>query len=116
MFERYLESEEVYLGLERYFVELFFLRLTQSEKLRGDFTTPVYNTTFANGVPFMDGNPIFSAKNNRSGATLRIVIDEDGGFTSYDERKESGVECVVIGEIKCLADIEMKLSGWVDQQ
>ncbi|WP_347900800.1 hypothetical protein [Pseudomonas purpurea] len=116
MFERYLESEAVYRDFERHFVAFFFLKLAQGGKLREDFATPVYNTRFANGVPFMDGNPIFSAKNKRSGATLRVVIDDGDGFSSYDERKDSGVECVIIGDIKYLADIEKAFSEWVDQQ
>lgn len=54
----YLDNEKVYLALES-FLKDYFLSFVRCDKA---VDCPYYNTFFSNGKPFMDGDPIFSAR------------------------------------------------------
>lgn len=116
MFKGYLDDVSCYQRLERYFYD-FFCSEAQANGLDvGGFKMPYYNTTFSNGMPFMDGNPIFSAKNEVSGQIVRVVLDEDmKQFTSYRD-KDSGCELVVVGNLELLDEVKEQVSEWIKAQ
>ncbi|WP_189396402.1 hypothetical protein [Pseudomonas laurentiana] len=114
MFESYLEDGLVYLSLERYFLSYFYSSLNFLGVDKSDFLVPLYRTAFANGQPFQDGNPIFSAKNKVSGDSLRVVISDDVvDVVSYGEAKSDGEELVVVGNVKKLSEIEVLVFDWI---
>ncbi|MFM9924407.1 hypothetical protein VLK31_15540 [Variovorax sp. H27-G14] len=116
MFENYLQDASVYQKLERHFVDLFQSKIGNLEKHDTPYTIGYYNTKFSNGVPFRNGNPIFSVKNEQIGSLLIIIIDEVDNLVSYDSTASAGVERVVIGNIHMLHEINAKLFEWLDEQ
>ncbi|WP_397431561.1 hypothetical protein [Pseudomonas chlororaphis] len=116
MFNGYLDDKDCYLRLERYFYDFFCLEIQANGIDVGKFKMPFYNTTFSNGIPFMDGNPIFSAKNEVNGQILRAVLDEDTHqFTSYHD-KNLGCEFVIVGNLELLDNIKKQISEWIRAQ
>ncbi len=116
MFEKYLEDPEIYRNLEEFFVEFFKSKLNELRINGDDYTVGYYRTTFSNGDPFMDGNPIFSVRNAGNGNILKIVIEDGNELVSYDSVKESGVERVVVGGVCMLDEIKIKTAEWIEEQ
>lgn len=64
----------------------------------------------------MDGNPIFSARNEVNGQILRIVLDEEvDEVFSYND-KEAGCELVIFGKLSSMDEIKKMISTWVKAQ
>jgi hypothetical protein len=117
MFENYLEDIAVYLKLEKHFADFFKLKLNELNKSKDLYTMPFYKTTYGNGAPFMDGNPIFSVKNELKKTLLRVIIDDDTGkLTSTDEKCEFGKERVVVGNIFMLKEMQAEICKWLEEQ
>ncbi|MGY2292371.1 hypothetical protein ACW9H6_21915 [Pseudomonas sp. SDO528_S397] len=116
MFNEYLTNKDCYFELERSFYDYFRLKVQASKTAVEVFKAPCYNTFFSNGLPFMDGNPIFSAKNEVSGQILRVVLDEDVHELCSYRDKEAGCELVVIGNLALLDEIKEKISAWISAQ
>ncbi|BBP69567.1 hypothetical protein PHLH6_15710 [Pseudomonas sp. Seg1] len=116
MFNDYLHNLDCYFRLERSFYEFFRLEAqTNKIDIKG-FKAPYYNTTFSNGTPFMDGNPIFSARNEANGQILRVILEQDTDeLVSYRD-KELGCELVVIGNVNSLEEIKRKIAEWTKIQ
>jgi hypothetical protein len=116
MFDEYLNDEQCYVELEQYLLNRFFLECDANGVELKKFKAPFYNTTFSNGTPFREGNPIFSARNEVAGTILRIVLDEDtDSLVSYRD-KDMGCELVIIARIASLEDITKKMAEWVRSQ
>lgn len=116
MFNGYFNDEHCYIELERHLYDCFFFECKANELELAKFKAPFYNTTFSNGTPFRDGNPIFSARNEVSGTILRIVLDEDAdSLVSYRD-KHMGREFVVIAKVALLEHITGKMAEWVRSQ
>ncbi|WP_312933468.1 hypothetical protein [Pseudomonas sp.] len=116
MFENYLTDRGCYELLEQYLYDYFILSLRACAVGSDVFNFPYYNTYYVNGTPFLDGNPIFSARNEITGQILRVVLDEDiHNLCSYRD-KEGGCELVVVGGLALLDDIKEKISAWVSAQ
>lgn len=116
MFNEYLNNKDCYLELERSFYDYFQLTVQASGVGAEVFKVPYYNTFFSNGLPFMDGNPIFSAKNEVNGQIIRVVLDEDVNELCSYRDKEAGCELVVIGNLSVLDEIKKKISAWISAQ
>jgi hypothetical protein len=117
MFENYLDDVNVYLELEKFFSDYFNLKLKELRINKDFFKIPFYKTVFNNGMPFMDGNPIFSVKNEIKETILRIIIDEDvNELTLLNQKSEFGKEFIVIGNIGMLDDISIKIYKWLEEQ
>ncbi|MGY4817701.1 hypothetical protein ACVNP3_17350 [Pseudomonas chlororaphis subsp. piscium] len=117
MFDDYLENKETYFSLEQYLFDFLHIKLKENKKNKQDFKVPFYKTTFANGMPFMDGNPILSAKNEHTGELLRVVLDEDAaGISHFRESKEPGEELVIIGTISDLEEVKKEILKWIEKQ
>lgn len=67
LFQNFLQDRRVYRLNEQYYNNLFSRMLNKE-------VSPFYNTTFGNGDPFFDGNPIFSALHG--GRIVRIIQHE----------------------------------------
>ncbi|MFU1797561.1 hypothetical protein ACM1RC_27095 [Paenibacillus azoreducens] len=83
-FDNYLDDEDVYSALEKYWIDMFFM-LLHKENIDGrDWICPYYNTTFSNGKKMMDGNPIFSAKSKEK-KIIKIIQEssKNGTLFSY---------------------------------
>ncbi|WP_029978737.1 hypothetical protein [Pseudomonas sp. PH1b] len=116
MFNEYLNDKDRYLELERSFYDHFRLKVQENPVGTEVFKAPYYNTFFSNGSPFMDGNPIFSVKNQLNGQILRVVLDEDAHELCSYRDKEAGCELVVIGNLALLEEIKEKVSAWICAQ
>ena len=116
MFNDYLNNEQCYIELERYLYDRFFIECKAGEQKLTKFKAPFYNTTFSNGIPFREGNPIFSARNEVSGTILRIVLDEDtDSLVSYRD-KHMGCELVIIAKVAISEHITKEMAEWVRSQ
>lgn len=84
-FDHYLDDEEVYAALEKYWIDMFFMWLAKEKIDDSDWITPYYNTTFGNGKKMMDGNPIFSAKSIKNDKVIKIIQENpvNGNVLSY---------------------------------
>jgi hypothetical protein len=116
MFEDYLNNEQCYIELERYLYDRFFLECKTSELELAKFKAPFYNTTFSDGTPFREGNPIFSVRNEVSGTVLRIVLDEDTDSPVSYRDKHMGCELVIIAKVALLEHITKEMAEWVKSQ
>lgn len=116
MFDEYRADTAVYQALERHFSEFFQAEIKRRQADANLMKTPYYRTTFANGQPFFDGNPIFSAKYERTGDTLRVVLDEDIQPLSSYLDKEGQSERVIVGHVSALADIRQQVAQWIAVQ
>ncbi|WP_201207014.1 hypothetical protein [Pseudomonas sp. S37] len=113
----FLESQEKYKLLENYFFKIF-IEETKSQGLSlAEFKTPHYSAHFANGTPFMDGNPIFSAKNIATGNILRIVITDDvSKYAKNHNTIDNFEELCIVMRISELNLVQQDISSWIDQQ
>ncbi|SMF90165.1 hypothetical protein SAMN05661091_4916 [Paenibacillus uliginis N3/975] len=84
-FINYLDDEDVYDALEKYWIDMFFMLLHKENIYGNDWICPYYNTTFGNGKKMMDGNPIFSAKSIKKDEIIRIIQEspKNGNVFSY---------------------------------
>ncbi|VVP99280.1 hypothetical protein PS925_02141 [Pseudomonas fluorescens] len=113
MFNYYLNSKSCYLRLEQDFYDFFYLEALKKQIDFKIFKVPYYNTFFSNGTPLMDGNPIFSARNELSGQILRVVLDEGAEKLSFYYDKDAGCELVIFGRLSFMDKIKTKISAWV---
>lgn len=116
MFKDYLTDRDCYESLECYLYDYFRLSLQACAVKNEIFKAPYYNTFFVNGEPFLDGNPIFSAKNEITGQILRVVLDEDINYLCSYRDKEGGSELVVVGNLALLDEIKGIMFRWVHAQ
>lgn len=109
MFNDYLDDEKVYLALES-FLKDYFLSFVRCDKA---VDCPYYNTFFSNGKPFMDGDPIFSARKKSNGAILKVVLDEDvDSLSEFDKVVEGKPVHVIVANISSLNSIKKKIVIW----
>ena len=119
LFPRFLEDTTEYGKAEQYWIELW-------RHIEGTFewTTPWLKTQFANGDPFYDGNPIFSAFSLQRQRGVRVVqLDaesDDEPFSCWVEAAEapkgepldSLVLCCGLTDHTAIRATQM-LAGWV---
>ena len=55
---------------------MFVYLLKEVSSHMSDWVFPYFNATYADGTPFMDGNPIFSAKNTSTKRIIKIIVDD----------------------------------------
>ncbi|WP_342544014.1 hypothetical protein [Lysinibacillus sp. FSL W7-1291] len=48
-FVNYMDKEDVYTALEKYWIDMFFMLLHRENIDGSDWICPYYNTTFSNG-------------------------------------------------------------------
>ena len=65
-----------YKALEKYIENMFVYLLKEASSHTSDWVFPYFKTTYADGTPFMDGNPIFSAKNTSAKRIIKIIVDD----------------------------------------
>lgn len=116
MFNDHPDNKNYYLELERSFYDYFRFKVQASQVAVEEFKVPYYNTYFSNGLPFMDGNPIFSAKNEVNGQVHRVVLAENVHELCSYRDKEAGCELVIIGNLALLEEIKKKISTWISTQ
>lgn len=117
MFEGFLSNPEIYKYLEQDFERIFAALLEKEQMNKEDFKIPYYNTCFANGKPFMDGNPMFSAKNLVTGNTLRVVMDSNGVETTLLGRNtDDSQDFCIFCSIDNLHRTHEKMSEWIKKQ
>ncbi|MFK7971631.1 MAG: hypothetical protein AB8F95_14795 [Bacteroidia bacterium] len=81
----FFNSTEQYLQMERFWALRFEALLLQTEKV-GLWRYPWLNTRFANGLPFGDGDPIFSALSTSLKKSIKVVQNEDiDSFSSFTQ-------------------------------
>jgi hypothetical protein len=94
----------------------FFLRsLAQTGAEPGDWTIPFFTTSFADGTPFCDGNPVFSAANENKKVLLRVVLDDQAAepFEYDDHWNGRYAERVVVGRVADLDAIKDRMISWL---
>jgi len=112
MFNNYLNDEKVYLELES-FLKNFFLNFINCKE---SVDCPYYNTTFSNGKPFMDGNPIFSARKKNNGTIIKVVLDEDANSLSEFDKEVDGFPIhVIVANVSSLDSIKEKIISWYEK-
>ena len=82
-FGNYLHDEEIYLRLEEYWVDIFFMWLNKNNIDSDDWRSPYYNTCFVNGKKMMDGNPIFSAISSKTEKVIRIILESNSSENMF---------------------------------
>ncbi|WP_339533358.1 hypothetical protein [Pseudomonas mucidolens] len=114
MFNDYLSTPSTYKKLESH-IKNIFIELVISHNINIEsFITPFYKATFSNGSPFMDANPIFSVKHQKTGSILKIVLDENiSKTTSTTKKSELGHETSIISAQKNLTSIKNEISKWL---
>lgn len=113
----FLESPEKYKLLEEFFLNIFIDEIEKQKSTRAKYTTPHYSAHFADGTPFMDGNPIFSAKNTETGNILRIVITEDvSEYARNHNTIDESEELCLIMKISEISLARQDISLWIAQQ
>ena len=98
-FVNYLDDEDVYSSLEKYWMDMFFMWLHQENIGGSDWICPYYNTTFSNGKKMMDGNPIFSAKSKKENKIIKIIQESsnnDDVFSYWINENSSPNELVIV--------------------
>ena len=65
-----------YKALEKYIENMFVYLLKEVSSHMSDWVFPYFKTTYADGNPLMDGNPIFSAKNTSTKRIIKIIVDD----------------------------------------
>ncbi|RJL55756.1 hypothetical protein [Pectobacterium carotovorum] len=113
-FYDYLDNEKTYLSLVEHLYDFFHAEIRRKDRHLEGIIAPYYQTHSLNGTLFMDGNPIFSARNEESGHVIRVVLDEDFPQMTCFNDKEHKHEFVVLGDIKSLDLIKAKMTGWID--
>ena len=71
LFASFLDDRTVYYAAEMWWTE-HINQLVNGKPLR----TGIFRTILANGEPFLDGNPMYSAYESISGRALRIIQQE----------------------------------------
>lgn len=120
-FDNYLDDEDMYSALEKYWIDMFFM-LLHKENIDGkDWICPYYNTTFSNGKKMMDGNPIFSAKSKGKNKIIRIIQEssKNGAIFSYwinssmDNRSQNELVIVCTLNNNNLEKIKEIIISWI---
>ena len=114
MFNDYLSTPSTYKKLENHIKETFIELVILHNIDIKCFITPFYNTTFSNGTPFMDANPIFSAKHQKTGNILKVILDENLKKPTITTKKsELGYETSIVSAQKNLTSIKNEISKWL---
>ncbi|WP_017347911.1 hypothetical protein [Pantoea sp. A4] len=109
MFNNYLVDIDKYLALETSLQD-FFLSIVN---YKNPVDCPYYNTTFSNGVPFMDGDPIFSARKKNNGQVIKVVLDEDtDSISEFDNEVEGYSIHIIVANVSALESIKEKVMHW----
>ena len=82
LFPNFLHDPAEYAQAERYWQDLF-TRVTREAGVEGEWQSPWLVTRFADGTPFADGNPIFSAWSPVRRVGVR-VIQYEGAAAELD--------------------------------
>lgn len=109
MFDNYLVNVNEYLELESS-LRNFFLSIVNNGNT---VDCPYYNTTFSNGTPFMDGDPIFSARKKNNGDVIKVVLDEDTvSITEFDNQVDGSSIHVIVANVSSLELIKKRIIDW----
>ncbi|WP_222423558.1 hypothetical protein [Lysinibacillus sp. Y5S-8] len=101
-FVNYLDDEDMYTALEKYWIDMFFMWLHKENIDGSDWICPYYNTTFSNGKKMMDGNPIFSAKSKKENKIIKIIQESSKNesvfsyWTNCSKENSSPNELVIV--------------------
>lgn len=89
-----------------------FRRITREEGVSGEWKHPWFNMRFGNGMPFGDGNPIFSAWSQRRRIGLRVIqhppadLSEIPEFESWLSVFDPDGQAVAELVVSCVLSIE----------
>src|SRR5215469_13651272 len=75
LYRDFLGSPQQYAKAEAFWRGLWE-RMERLTGQRGEWKHPWLTTTFANGVPFLDGDPIFSAVSTARDLAIRVIQHE----------------------------------------
>lgn len=108
----YLKSSTAYTALEQLFIDVFTQTASKYEN-HANFIAPFYRTTYDNGQPFSDANPIFSARDIEQKKIIRIIIEDEADkiSTAY-KNTDYGEETIVFGGIANLPELIATLKEW----
>src|SRR5579862_1628726 len=126
LFPNFLNDAQDYARVQTLWQErwLDLVRRVGQQEL---WTTPWLNTNFANGTPFQDGNPIFSALCSSRRQAIRVIQLEpadDAGELEFwtdtfakgepEEIEELVVSCVLTDVV--LGEVEELMQQWITGQ
>ena len=93
LFPNFLQKLEVYREAERFWIGRW-AQLMQQSGQGACWRTPWGNTSFADGTPFLDGNPIFSAIRSDGHIAIRVIqvdpAESPGDFTYWHDQFGEG--------------------------
>ncbi|MCG7406543.1 hypothetical protein MH117_03870 [Paenibacillus sp. ACRRX] len=120
-FDNYLDDEDVYSALEKYWIDMFFMLLHKENVDGRDWISPYYNTTFSNGEKMMDGSPIFSAKSTKKNKIIKIIQEssKNADLLSYwmnstmDNRSQNELVIVCTLNNNTLEKIKDLIISWI---
>ena len=110
MFDAYRDDSAVYTALEQHICQRFAAGVSDSER----YAFPFLNLHFGDGRAMQDANPLFSARDTTLNRAVRVVLDENGTeVRTHCLSAAYGIETVVVGAVKHLAQIEHALARWL---
>lgn len=115
-FDNYLDDEDVYIALENYWMDMFFMLLDKADIPRGDWISPYFKTTFRNGKKMMDGNPVFSARSEKKDKVIKVVQESpvNGDVFSYwSNSNENELVIVCTFNEHNLKKVKEIISSWI---
>ena len=77
LYNNWQESTVKYNLIESLIENMFLKQLEILDLEREKWVIPYFNTTFANGKNFMDGDPIFSVLYNNNKKIIKVIIDDE---------------------------------------
>ncbi|WP_043196032.1 hypothetical protein [Pseudomonas putida] len=108
----YLTNSTAHTALEQLFTDAF-TQTVSKYKDHANLIAPFYRTTFDNGQPFGDANPIFSARDIERKKIIRIIIEDEVDKISTDYKNtDYGEETIVFGGIANLPELIATLKEW----
>ena len=110
MFDAYRDDSAVYTALEQHICQRFAAGVSDSER----YAFPFLNLHFGDGRAMQDANPLFSARDTTLNRAVCVVLDENGTeVRTHCLSAAYGIETVVVGAVKHLAQIEHALARWL---
>ncbi|PJK10907.1 hypothetical protein CO608_00010 [Lysobacteraceae bacterium NML08-0793] len=103
-----------YIQLERHIESIFIKLLNSSSTSKDNWIFPYFKVEYSNGAPFMDGNPIFSAKDLHQKKIIKIIIDdEQENIADFEGSFDDSFLYTIISPIKSIEDIDVLIKDFL---
>ena len=115
--EKYLnwsKNTDEYKQLECYIESMFIKLLTLNSVSKDTWIFPYFKVKYSNGTPFMDGNPIFSAKDLHGKKIIKIIIDDEyETIVDFEGSFDGDLLYTIISPVKLINNIDTLIKNFV---